>query len=66
MNKNQPAKNLWAVFQYLRDHFVDKTVIDPSNSNNIISQDLYKYEKEAIANKAKESLSKQYWKDIIW
>ncbi|WHH59785.1 nucleotidyltransferase domain-containing protein [Petroclostridium sp. X23] len=65
-NKNQPANNFITVLEYLRDSFVDKTIIDPSNSNNIISDDLYKYEKEAIAKKAKESRNAQSWGDIIW
>lgn len=65
-NKNQPGTNFLTVLDYLKDSFVEKTVIDPANSNNVISDDLFKYEKEAIASKAKESRSKEYWKDIIW
>lgn len=65
-NKNQPANNFMTVLEYLQNSFVDKRVIDPSNSNNIISEDLYKYEKEAIAKKAKESRSAQSWGNIIW
>ncbi len=65
-NKNQPANNFITLLEYLRDSFVDKTIIDPSNSNNIISDDLYKYEKEAISKKAKESRNAQSWGDIIW
>jgi len=65
-NKNQPASNFLAILDYLKDYFVDKTIIDPANTNNVISDDLYKYEKEAIAKKAKESRNQLYWKDIIW
>jgi hypothetical protein len=64
-NKNQPAKNFCTVLEYLRDEFVDKVVIDPSNSNNTISDDIYKYEKQAIASKAKENIN-QYWENVIW
>jgi hypothetical protein len=65
-NKNNPSNNYWDVLQYLRDNFVERTVIDPANTNNIISDDLYKYEKEEIKKMAIESLSKKYWADIIW
>lgn len=65
-NKNQLASNFITILNYLENSFVDKTVIDPSNSNNKISDDLYKYEKEAISKKAKESLNQQYWEKIIW
>lgn len=64
--KNQPAINFLAVLDYLRDTFINKTVIDPANTNNVISDDLYKYEKELIAKEAKKSRNQQYWKDIIW
>lgn len=65
-NKNQPAKNFLTVLEYLRDSFVDRKIIDPANTNNTISDDLYKYEKEAISQKAKESLNEQSWSNIIW
>ncbi|KRF31944.1 nucleotidyltransferase domain-containing protein [Paenibacillus sp. Soil787] len=64
--KNTPASNFLAVLDYLRDEFLSKKIIDPANTNNVISDDLFKYEKEAIQKKAKESRSQKYWKDIIW
>jgi hypothetical protein len=65
-NKNQPASNFMTILGYLRDSFVDKTIKDPSNTNNTISDELYKYEKEAIAKKAKESALAKTWDEIIW
>lgn len=65
-SKSDPANNFLVLLDYLRDEFVDKTIVDPANTNNVISDDLYKYEKDAIRKKAKESRSQQYWKDIIW
>ena len=64
--KNQLDNNFLTLLEYLSDNFVDKIVIDPSNSNNKISDDLYKYEKQAIASKAKESRNQQYWENTIW
>ncbi|KAA8996330.1 nucleotidyltransferase [Paenibacillus spiritus] len=51
-NKNNPANNFLLVLEYLGSHFLEKKVIDPANSSNIISEDLFRYEKEAIQNKA--------------
>lgn len=65
-SKSDPANNFLSLLDYLRDEFVDKNVIDPANSNNIISDDLYKYEREAIRKKAIESRSQRYWGNIIW
>lgn len=61
----QPAKNFETIMEYLRDEFVEKRVVDPCNINNIISDDLYKYEKEAIAKKAKETL-KMTWERAFY
>lgn len=63
---NDLANNFLAVLGYLRDKFVDSVVTDPANTNNTISDMLNKYEKDAIASKARESLNKQNWGDIIW
>lgn len=60
------SDNFWTVLTYLTENFVEKVITDPSNSNNIVSDILYKYEKEAIVIKAKESISKKYWSDIVW
>ena len=63
---NDIANNFWAVLNYLKDNFVGSTVVDPANTNNIISDMLYKYEKESIASKAKDYLDKKTWEEIIW
>jgi hypothetical protein len=58
--------NFLSTLDYLKDNFVDKIIKDPANTNNVISDDLYKYEKEDIAKKAKESRNEEYWEKIIW
>jgi hypothetical protein len=65
-HSNQPAKNFMTVLDYLKSDFLNKTVYDPANTNNIISDDLYKYEKEAIVKQAKESREASTWGEIIW
>jgi hypothetical protein len=58
--------NLWKVFEYLAYEFEDARIEDPSNSNNIISDDLSKEEKQAIAYKAQSTLFQSFWENIIW
>lgn len=63
---NNLANNFWTVLQYLQNNLVESAVTDPANTNNKISDMLYKYEKENISLKAKESLNKKTWEEIIW
>ncbi len=65
-NRNQLATNFLTVLEYLRDNFVDAQVIDPANCNNVVSDDLYKTEKQTIANAASTSRNKQTWGEVIW
>lgn len=65
-NKNQIDKNILTVLEYLRDSFVNTTVNDPANSNNVISDMIFKNQKEEIQKAAKESLEQQYWSKILW
>lgn len=63
---NQLALNVWSVLLYLRDHFVQARVVDPSNSNNVISDDLSFTEKQAIQSVALLSCTKKHWEQILW
>lgn len=65
-NKNQLGSNFHTVLEYLQNEFVEKRIVDPSNTNNVISDDLFKYEKQAIAAKAKESVNANAWAKVIW
>lgn len=65
-NKGQLAKNFWTVLEYLRDSIVSTKFTDPANSNNIISDMIFKYQKEEIQKTAKNSLNEKYWEQIIW
>jgi len=51
---------------YIGDNLPTKRIVDPANTNNVISDDLSAAEKSAVAAQAKTSAGKQYWKDIIW
>jgi hypothetical protein len=34
------SQNVWRVLQYLRDTFPNARIVDPANTNNIVSEDL--------------------------
>jgi len=55
------AQNILIVLKYLSEHFINKRVIDISNTNNIISDDLTYNEKLLIVSQARYSLNQQYW-----
>ncbi|GMO32666.1 MAG: hypothetical protein Ta2B_13510 [Termitinemataceae bacterium] len=58
--------NFLSLLEYLRDNIQTVRVVDPANTNNIISNDLTATEKKAIADKARESRSQQSWQSILW
>lgn len=63
---NNPAANVLHTLNYIGQYFVNSRVLDPSNCNNILSNDLSKEEKSYIAQFAQHSASQKYWKDILW
>lgn len=65
-NTNQPANNFMTVLRYLRDNIQSIRVVDPANTNNIISNDLTSSQKNKIRDQAISSLSELYWEQIIW
>ena len=60
------AGNFIYILECVRDNIENSYVLDPANSNNVISNDLSIREKSLLAKQAEESLLKQNWKDIIW
>jgi len=61
--------NLQKIFKYLYSDFLDAKIVDPSNSNNIVSDDLSKKEKQAIKDKAFKAYLASIassWGEIIW
>jgi hypothetical protein len=62
----QLSDNVWRVLQYFRDSIVSTRLIDPANTNNVVSDDCSGAEKNAIAHKAHESLGKKTWNEIVW
>ncbi len=60
------ATNVWRAFEHFRDKLETARYVDPSNTNNVISEDCTYTEKTAIARKARESLGKKTWGEIVW
>jgi hypothetical protein len=59
------AENIQTVLEYLRDSFVNARVIDPANTNNVISDDLTTAEKQKIAGAARAARNAPNWGDIV-
>ena len=56
---------LIAAFKYLRDNIVTARVVDPANSNNVISNDISDADKLAIKVAAQAALDAQYWSQVF-
>jgi hypothetical protein len=59
------SENVWQVFTYLRDTFPTARVVDPANTNNIISDDLTAAEKAKVKAAAVAALAASNWSGII-
>jgi len=59
-------KNIMTIFEYLRERFIYARIVDPANSQNIISDDLTDSEKQKIIESALISYNEPYWNKIIW
>lgn len=62
---NEKAENFLFLLQIIKDTITTRQIIDPANSNNILSNELTLYEKGLLAKQAECSLKERYWKDII-
>jgi hypothetical protein len=58
--------NFIAILTQFGSTIMTRKIIDPSNSNNNISDDMTPDEKTGIRNAATNSLNQQYWENIIW
>jgi len=59
------SENVWKVFQYLRDSFPSARVVDPANTNNVISDDLTAAEKGKVKAAAERALAAESWIEIV-
>jgi len=59
------SQNVWTALEYLRDKFSNARVVDPANTNNIISDDLSAAGKAAIAAAAGQARNAPNWNQIV-
>ena len=59
------ADNVLHALRTIGTTLASTRIVDPANTNNVLSDDLTKAEKEHIASRAAQSAREQYWKDII-
>jgi hypothetical protein len=63
---NAPADNFLYLLRDIQDNIQIRRIVDPSNTNNILSEDLTQMEKKALSDIAQKSLAAPYWDEIIW
>jgi hypothetical protein len=59
------SDNVWRVLQYLRDRFPIARVVDPANTNNIISDDLSVADRTRIKVAAEQTLRASNWSAVV-
>lgn len=59
------SDRVWKAFQYIRDTFPTARLVDPANTNNIVSDDLTVTERQRIKTAAVDALSASNWNEII-
>ena len=63
---NQLADNVLTVLDFFANNLTNARIVDPANTNNIVSDDLTVAEKRSIANQARLSESMAYWSQVLW
>jgi hypothetical protein len=59
------SSNVWKTFEFLRDTFPNARIVDPANTNNIISDDLTSAERATVKAAAVQALNAQNWNQIV-
>ena len=63
---NAPTDNFIFLLKDIRDNLDKRRIVDPANSNNVLSDDLTIIEKRELQNMAAKSIQEKYWDYIIW
>jgi len=59
------SQNVWVMFQYLRDTFPNARIVDPANTNNVISDDMSAGQRASIKAAAATALQAKDWSQIL-
>ena len=63
---SSPAENVIYLLKDIKDNIQTRRIVDPANSNNILSDEITQEEKRSIRDIAQKCLSESYWENIIW
>lgn len=61
-----PASNFLQALRMIGAYLPATRIEDPSNTNNVLSEDLTLQEKERLARLARQSAEQTSWGDIVW
>jgi len=64
--RGQLAENVFAALNYLGASLASDRILDPANTNNVVSDDLTLAEKQKVAAQARTSAAKSTWSEIVW
>lgn len=59
------SQRVWKALTFFRDNLATARLVDPSNTNNVISDDLTADEKAAIVAAARTALGAKAWSEIV-
>ena len=59
------ADNVWEVFGYLANLFPARSLLDPANANNIVSDQMTAAQRDAVRKAAQYARAGRSWHDII-
>ncbi len=57
---------LLAIFRYMVDNIETVQIVDPANSNNVISGLIPSSTKQTVAYQAQRALDARYWSEVVW
>ena len=60
------GENVMHVLRAISESITSARIVDPANTNNVLSDELTHAEKQQVATQAAHSVREQYWKRIIW
>ncbi|MHA2009719.1 MAG: hypothetical protein ACXADW_05980 [Candidatus Hodarchaeales archaeon] len=66
LDRSKLEPQLLTAFRYLCDNIQNVRIVDPSNSNNVISDDLSREQKNRVRNLAIQAIEAQYWRQVFF
>jgi hypothetical protein len=60
------AENTLHALRTIGSSLASTRIVDPANTNNVVSDDLTQAEKQRVGAQAAQSAREKYWENIIW